>query len=353
MAARLRRLCTGGIAVGAIAALVGCSGASDSQDQLVIGGWGAGFTEATVANLAQPFEDEHDIEIQFHDAPGEQAATIRAMAQANNMEWDTVDSLSPEFAFSIYHDGLAAEMPDDVRAELEELLPEEMVTSHGMTFSTTGFVVGCNEDLMDVCPETVEDVWNVEDFPGERAMIDRPLIMLTAALAADGVEEEDMFPMDLDRAFEKLEEIKPHVRTWYSAGDQFEQLVRDDQVVTGMWWSGRSAALAEEGQNISVSWDGAVYEPAQNFVLKDAPHEELAWEYIKDVAANTQGQADWASTLFYGVPSAEALDLMDDETARSLPDFPENKELMVTPDYQWYAENREEVERRWVEFLSS
>lgn len=352
VAKRLKMAVTAGTAATVLLGVAACGQAGD-DGTLVIGGWGGNFSDTTLKTLAQPFADEAGIEVQFDDAPGEQAARIRAMAQAQNIEWDTVDSFSPEFAFSMYHDGLAAEMPDDVRAELESILPAEMVTSHGITFSTTGFVIGCNEDLLDDCPQSIEDVWDVDKFPGERAMIDRPLIMLTAALAADGVAEEDMFPMDLNRAFAKLEEIKPHVRTWYSAGDQFQQLIREDQVTTGMWWSGRTTAMAQEGKNASFTWDGAIYEPAQNMVIKGAHNEELAWDYLVHLAGNAEGQAEWASTMFYGVPSPEALEIMDEEIAKTLPDHPENKPQMVTPDYQWYAENREEVEQRWAEFLSN
>lgn len=348
------------VSVGAVSFLIlsACgddnAGGEDSV-QFTIGGWGGAFDESTLENLAQPWADEseQDIEIGFHAAPGEQGALVRQMAQANNMEWDTVDSLNPEVAFSLYHDGLAAEMPEDVRAELESVLPESMVTSHGMGFSTSAFVVGCHHDHIEEenCPQTMEDIWNVDDFPGERAFVDRPGIMLTAALVADGVPEDEIFPMDLDRAFEKLEEIRPHVRDWYSAGDQFEQLIDQSQVSTFLAWSGRTTNLMD-GNDISFVWQDAIHEPAQNFVLADSPNEELAWDYLVHVAHNAQGQADWASTLYYGVPNPEALELMDEETAQALPDHPDNQALMVTPDYEWYAENREEIEQRWAEFLS-
>ena len=36
--------------------------------------------------------------------------------------------------------------------------------------------------------------------------------MIKAALLADGVKESEFYPVDLDRAFRKLDQIKPHIK---------------------------------------------------------------------------------------------------------------------------------------------
>ena len=40
------------------------------------------------------------------------------------------------------------------------------------------------------------------------------------ALLADGVAPSKLFPLDLDRAFHKLDQIKPNVAVWWKTGDQ-------------------------------------------------------------------------------------------------------------------------------------
>ena len=40
---------------------------------------------------------------------------------------------------------------------------------------------------------------------------------IPAALVADGVPKDKLYPLDLDRAFKKLDEIKPHIKVWWLA----------------------------------------------------------------------------------------------------------------------------------------
>lgn len=343
--------------------LAGCAGGGGSEPtpgsadgeiggNLVIGGWGGRFTESTTKYLTNPFSEETGVGVQFVDAPGEQVARLAAMTNADRIEWDAVDSLDPSAAFTAYHDGYAAQMPDDVRERLEEYVPAEKLTDFGMTYSALAFLTGCNTDMVQACPTNPEEFFDVEKFPGDRTMIDRPLIALTYALEADGVAAEDMFPMDLDRAFDKLAEIKDSIKVWYSAGDQMEQIVRDEQVAMGLLWSGRAYNVIDQGTSLEVSWDGAVYEPGQWFVVEGANNPDAAWALIENIAANAEGQAQWATDMAYGISNPEAFDYMDEKVAERLPDWPANFEQAIVPDFTWYAENRAEIEKRWTEFVS-
>ena len=51
------------------------------------------------------------------------------------------------------------------------------------------------------------------------------------ALLADGVPADKLYPIDMDRAFHKLDEIKPHITVWWTTGAQPAQLLLDKEVV--------------------------------------------------------------------------------------------------------------------------
>ncbi|SDX04701.1 putative spermidine/putrescine transport system substrate-binding protein [Ruegeria halocynthiae] len=78
------------------------------------------------------------------------------------------------------------------------------------TFAT---VIGWNTDTVEKAPSNWAEFWDVENFPGARALYNSAQSMLEIALMADGVAPADLYPLDVDRAFEKLEEIKPEVVT--------------------------------------------------------------------------------------------------------------------------------------------
>ena len=44
---------------------------------------------------------------------------------------------------------------------------------------------------------------------------------------AAGVAPDKLYPLDVDRAFKKLEEIKPHITVWWTSGAQSAQLLKD------------------------------------------------------------------------------------------------------------------------------
>ena len=74
-------------------------------------------------------------------------------------------------------------------------------------------------------PRTWADFWDVQKFPGHRAMLSNAVRALQFALVADDVPPDKVFPIDVDRAFRKLDQIKPHVKVWWR-GNQSQQLFR-------------------------------------------------------------------------------------------------------------------------------
>jgi putative spermidine/putrescine transport system substrate-binding protein len=51
----------------------------------------------------------------------------------------------------------------------------------------------------------------VRRFPGPRSLRNHPVDNLEFALLADGAAMDKLYPIDMDRAFRKLDEIRQHV----------------------------------------------------------------------------------------------------------------------------------------------
>ena len=56
------------------------------------------------------------------------------------------------------------------------------------------------------------DFFDAEKFPGARSVYKYPRGNLEMALLADGVAPDKLYPLDLDRAFEKLAQLKPEIQ---------------------------------------------------------------------------------------------------------------------------------------------
>lgn len=326
-------------------------GDAPASGPLVIAGWGGRFTEATRQYLVEPFMAETGIQVEIVDAPGEQVARLVAQRDAGKIQWDLVDAIGAAEGYTAFHKGLFAKMPDDVRGRIEPHV--NLVNDYGFAYSSLAFTITCNREAAETYPTTPQEFWDTEKFPGPRVLPGlAPLQTLTFAMLADGVSPDQLFPLDLDRAFAKLEEIKPHVAVWFTSGDQMEQVLRDEEVIMGLAWSGRAYRLTDEGVPLEIIWDQAIYDPGFWVVVEGAPHPDLAWQFMEWVAMNAEGQAKWATEMGYGIANPKAFDHMDEVAAKRLADYPDNFEKLVIPDWDWYATHRDEVERRFTEFLA-
>lgn len=104
--------------------------------------------------------------------------------------------------------------------------------------------------------ESWADFWDTEKFPGKRALPDYPGYTLPLALLADGVKPEELYPLDVERAFKSFREAEKGcgrmVACWGSVAatvgrrrsDLCGRLVRPHcwQSQTGIHLQGRFAA---------------------------------------------------------------------------------------------------------------
>lgn len=321
---------------------------------LTIGGWGGTYDKATMTHYLKPFEAEKGPKSQFVAASGTQLAKLEAQVKAGKMQWDLIDSMSGADAFIAYDKGLLEPLPADLKAKLTETLGEGKVSDFGFTMGNLGNAITCNMDEMDTCPDAA-GFFDPKAFPQDRTIKGfGPIETATLAMVANGtpVSETQTTPVDLDVVFEKLDAIKDKVKTPWDSGDQGNQLIRSNEVQMGVLWTGRMAQLQREtGMNLEVGLDGAVYEPGYWAVAKGAPNKEAAFALLEWIANNPKRQAAWSEELQYSVPNPKALDFMDEANASKLVDNPANFDKLAVPNYNWYVENADELNKRWQDWL--
>ena len=112
-----------------------------------------------------------------------------------------------------------------------------------------------------------------------------PIYDLEVALIADGVPMDKLYPLDVDRAFKKLEELKPHVLVWWSSGAQSAQVLKDGEVDMVGAWNGRIQALDERARrpraaSSAITFDQQILVSDSWMIPKGAPNKELAMKAI-------------------------------------------------------------------------
>ncbi|MGO7164734.1 ABC transporter substrate-binding protein, partial [Rhizobium johnstonii] len=235
-----------------------------------------------------------------------------------------------------------------------EIMPAEYKSAYSVAYEFYSSVLAYNKDKFgEKPPQTWADFWDVKKFPGTRALRNHPLATLEAALLADGVPADKLYPLDVDRAFKKLEEIKPYVTVWWTSGAQSAQLLADGEVDMEMAWNGRVTAVAKEGAPISYTFNQGFLQYTSLCILKGAPNLETAVKFV-NAAMTPEIQANFPAYIDYGPGNPEAYKTgkISAERAAEMPSSPENaaKQVLVSDEW-WSSPAGEEAQKRWASFI--
>ncbi|TIV95359.1 MAG: extracellular solute-binding protein, partial [Mesorhizobium sp.] len=274
-----------------------------------------------------------------------------AMSSANSVEWDIIspqaEDLNQATSGYLYNFGRSCEQVPNVAKEGVD----GSCIAGGLGISRTigaGTLVYDTQAFPNGGPKSWADFWDVKRFPGPRTLpADIPEWVLAFALEADGVPADKLFPMDLDRAFKKLDQIKPFVTVWWKSGDQSQQVFRSGEAVMGMLWSGRALGLRKEGLKLELVLNGAARDISPWAMLKDAPHKEAALAFLNFFMTRPEAHLAFVKAINYETSNKDASSLIPEAERRNLPTAPENWSHTFSVDRDWMEQNSARLHERW------
>lgn len=277
-------------------------------------------------------------------------AKLRAMVDARNVEW-TIAEVGGEDAIVAERLGLFEQIDRQIvpMDTLIKPLDERRVTAPRNFYSTTlayrrdGFRNG-------KVPTSWADFWDVRNFPGPRSLRDRAIDNLEFALLADGVSVDNLYPLDVDRAFRKLDQIKPHVAVWWNGGQQPAQLLIDKEVVMTSGWNGRFYKLQREDAGIDIAWAGSMVKVGTFGVVKGAP--QAYWgQKMLGLSLDPKLQAAYAERVGYPGTNPKCWEHISPTLHKFFPTAPENISKIAWTNDAWWSERGATVEDRFKRWL--
>jgi putative spermidine/putrescine transport system substrate-binding protein len=300
----------------------------------------------------------------------EGVAKLRAMAEAGNVTWDVVDLVAAD-AMRVCDEGLAIEIDADTQlAPAPDGTPAsedfgELIVSPcfipQIVYSTT---FGYRTDLVgDTPPTSVCAIFDLEAYPGKRSLEKRPINNVEWALLCDGVPQEDLYDVlssdgGVERALAKLDTIKDQV-VWWAAAAESIQLLADGEVVIASSYNGRLfSTIVEQNQPIAMLWDYQVFDLDGWVIPTGLSKERLAraLDYVY-FATDTQRLADQAAYISYGPARLSSAPLVGKhaelgiDMAPHMPTDPENAKHTILYNYEWWADNRDDVDAKFAAWL--
>jgi putative spermidine/putrescine transport system substrate-binding protein len=195
-------------------------------------------------------------------------------------------------------------------------------------------------------PTTWADLFDLKKYPGKRTLFDNPFGSLEVALLADGVAPDKLYPLDIDRAFKKLSEIKSQLILWTS-NSQSQQLFVDREVAIGFILNGRAYDAIQKGAKIAISWEQNIQAVDYLVVPKGSRNRDAAMRLI-DTMTVAENQTKVANLIAYSPTNPDALRGVDAKVMPWLCTTPENtrKGFLLNQDY--WRDHLKSVTERWA-----
>jgi len=194
-------------------------------------------------------------------------------------------------------------------------------------------------------------VWDVKKFPGTRGFRREPDGQLEAALMADGVPMDKIYPIDMKRALDMHKKIKEHT-VYYNVIADGQNAFRNGEVHLGQLLNTRAWPLKQDTKGLyDWTWNQGISWGACWMVPKGAQGGKAIWEFINS-SLDPAGQAELLKTNGYGPSNPEAAKLLDAEWNKVNPGAPDNYAKMLPGGIAWYAKNATKARQDLIDALA-
>ena len=327
--------------------------AAGAAEQITFVSQGGAYQKAQTIAILDPAAKKLGITINQDSVP-DAWPLMRSQVASGKPIWDVVD-VATGFCLRGGEQGIVEKL-DFGKMPNAAAMPAEYRSPYSVAYEFYSSVLGYSGKKYPdaaAAPKTWADFWDVKKFPGRRSLRNHPLATLEAALMADGVAPDKLYPLDVERAFRKLAEIKPHITLWWTSGAQSAQLLNDGEVDMIMAWNGRVSALIKEGAKVAYTYNQGILQSTSLCVLKGAPNLATATRFLNE-AVDPVLQANLPLHIDYGPANPKAFDtkVIPAERVGQLPSAPENARRQALMSYAWWSSpDGEAAEKRWLSFM--
>lgn len=343
-----RAVLAGSVGLGAAALLARPAVARAQGGRVVIRTSGGSYQDALKKGTWDKFTKLTGIEVVAVPA---NTAKLLAMVESGNTQIDLVDG-NATAVLTLQSKG-ALDKLDFAGFKYTDAKDLAVATDHYVGYALFAEALCYNtKTFAKSHPKSWAEFWDVKAFPGPRMLQDASAISpdLEFALLADGVKVKDLYPLDVDRAFAKMAEIKPHIIKFYNSGALGASMLSDGTVVLGSLWTNRVEPLKAKGAPLDVEWNQNMRLYEMTAVLKDAPNRDNALRLL-DFACSPKAQAETLPPIGLSPANKAAYKLIAAADASIMPGSPENMAKGFDQDAEWWLKNRAAVTERWQEFL--
>lgn len=269
---------------------------------------------------------------------------LASQVEAGEILWDVM--LVPAADVLAYANRDLIDAIDYNIVDATSLYPE-LTMQHGvgaMMYSTT-MVYSVS---VETPPADWADFFNLDLYDGTRALRRSPVGTLEFALLADGVPMAELYPLDVDRAFTKLETLR-EATLFYEDSKQPVELVRTGQVGLASAWTVRTN-LPEAASLVKPQWNGGMISADAWVAPRGSQNADVAMNFI-NYATRAVPTANFTRLQPFGPVNKDGLALLRPDITSSLPNAPENLRSQFFENWSYWRDQRETLTAQFEDWL--
>jgi putative spermidine/putrescine transport system substrate-binding protein len=316
--------------------------------EVTVCSYGGALQDAQRLAYFEPFEQLSGIRVT--EAEGPDRAKIKAMVDTGNVEWDVAQLDRSDI--------ITLEQTGDYWEEIDYSLfdtaniDESRRYRYSVDMLPYASILAYRTDGFPNPPQGWKDFWDTSAFPGARTMTAGGALSpdLEFALIADGVALGELYPLDIDRAFDSLSTIREHVVKYWDAGVIPAQMLSDNEAVLGVALNDRIDVIQAEGAPVAVQWNEGMLATDVWAIPKGAPNATNAQKFAAFITT-AEAQARLSSLMPYGFVNNRSAEFLPAERLARLPTAPDIRARLFDRNVEWWVANIVAVTDRWNEWI--
>lgn len=305
-------------------------------------------------SVIRPFADTAAIAVDVQPWEGGIAA-LRTRLEAQP-GWDVISLTGAELLAGC-EAGLLEKLDWAALGGRERMLPGG-ASECGLGLALRALVLAWDRDKLQGNPAGATPGWaefgDVVKLPGHRGLRKQPRGTLEVALMADGVPPAEVYRQlrseaGIDRAFRKLEQLRPYIVWWQDEVEAARLLASGEVLMTTAPSTGIAEAIRQDGRGFTMQWTGAITSVVAMAIVRGGPNQANAIRLLAHAAA-PRTQAGLAAAAL-GPLARGALDGMAPEVQALLPTSPAALAASLPADEAFWRDNRAKLAQRFDAWL--
>ena len=302
--------------------------------------------------FARPFTEATSIPVNMAGWDGSIDA-LRTQAKASDDTWDLVMVDSETLATGCT-EGLFEKLDWSAIGGKDHYLPQA-ISDCGVGAGVASLVLAWDRDKQSGTP-TWADFWDVAKYPGKRGLHKGVRGNLEFALIADGVAPADVYKVlatadGVDRAFRKLDQLKPYIVWWQDDAEAARILASGDVLMTSAFAPPITQVNHAAHRNFGIQWNASLYEVQSWAIIKGSPNLRQATQFLY-FAGTPAIEAQLVSLFGDGGLAKGANEVLPPELMQISPTAPANLNVAVRVDVAFWHDNLAKLRQRFETWLA-